>query len=166
MTMSLSKLREIVKGQGSLACCSPWGCKEWDMTQQLNTYINNVCIGLPLWLSSKESTCNAGDAGDICWIPGLGKFPGGGHGNPLKYSCLENPMDRGAWQATVHKVTKSRTPLKWLSTNAHMCIAELLCCNLKSTQYCKSTIFQQQQKNCKDCKTQYSHYNETMFPTC
>ena len=143
MTMSLSKLREIVKGQGSLACCSPWGCKEWDMTQQLNTYINNVCIGLPLWLSSKESTCNAGDAGDICWIPGLGKFPGGGHGNPLKYSCLENPMDRGAWQATVHKVTKSRTPLKWLSTNAHMCIAELLCCNLKSTQYCKSTIFQQ-----------------------
>jgi len=53
---------------------------------------------------SKESTCNAGDTG---LIPGLGRSPGGGHGDPLKYSCLENPMDRGAWQATVHGVAKS-----------------------------------------------------------
>ena len=48
----------------------------------------------------KESASNAGDLGSI---PGLGRSPGGGHGNPLQYSCLENPMDRGAWQATVHK---------------------------------------------------------------
>ena len=48
---------------------------------------------------SKESTCNAGDLG---LIPGLGRSPGGGHGNPLQNSCLENPMDRGAWWATVH----------------------------------------------------------------
>ena len=44
-------------------------------------------------------------------IPGLGRSPGGGHSNPLQYSCLENPMDRGAWQATVHEVTKSWTQL-------------------------------------------------------
>ena len=45
-------------------------------------------------------------AGDVGSIPGSGRSPGGGHGNPLQYSCLENPMDRGAWQATVHEVTK------------------------------------------------------------
>ena len=49
------------------------------------------------------------NAGDVSSIPGLGKFPGGGHGNPLQYSCLENPMDRGAWRATVHKVTELDT---------------------------------------------------------
>ena len=55
-------------------------------------------IGLSQWLSGKESTCNAGDTG---LITGSGRFPGGGHSNPLQYFCLENPMDRGAWQATV-----------------------------------------------------------------
>ena len=54
------------------------------------------------------SACNAGDPGSI---PGLGRSPGEGNGNPLQYSCLENPMDRGAWWATVHGVTKSRTRL-------------------------------------------------------
>ena len=61
------------------------------------------------WLSSKESVCNAGDLEDSGLIPGLGRYPGRGHGNPLQYSCLENPMDRGAWPATVNGVTKSRT---------------------------------------------------------
>ena len=60
-------------------------------------------LGLPQWLSGKESACNAGTAGDVGWIPGLGRSPGGGHGDPLQYSCLENPMDRGAWRAIVHK---------------------------------------------------------------
>ena len=60
----------------------------------------------------KESTCNAGDAS---WIPGLERSPGGGHGNPLQYPCLENPMDRGAWWNTVHTVAKSCTWLKQLS---------------------------------------------------
>ena len=54
------------------------------------------------------SACNAGDPGSI---PGLGRSPGEGNGNPLQYSCLENPMDRGAWWATVHGVAKSRTRL-------------------------------------------------------
>ena len=57
---------------------------------------------------SKESACNAADLGSI---PGLGRSPGGGHGRSLQCSCLENPMDRGAWRATVHGVTKSRTQL-------------------------------------------------------
>ena len=58
----------------------------------------------------KESACNAGDAEDIGLIPGSGRSPGGGHGNLLQYSCLENPMDRGgAWWAIVHRVAKSDT---------------------------------------------------------
>ena len=64
----------------------------------------------------KNPPANAGDVRDTGSIPGLGRYPGGGHGNPLQYSCLENPMDRGAWWATVHGVTKSLTQLKNLST--------------------------------------------------
>ena len=52
--------------------------------------------GLPRWLSGKESACNAGDAGDTSWIPGSGISPGVENGNPLRYSCMENPMDTGA----------------------------------------------------------------------
>ena len=64
--------------------------------------------GFPQWLSSKESACNAGDTRDLGSIPGLGRSPGGREGNPLQYFCLENPMDRGAWWATVHRVTKNQ----------------------------------------------------------
>jgi len=66
-------------------------------------------MGLPQWLSSKEFACSAGAAEEVGLIPGLGGSPGGGHGNPLQDSCLENAMDRGAWQATVHRVTKTWT---------------------------------------------------------
>ena len=61
---------------------------------------------------------NAGDVRDVGLIPGLGRSPGGWHSNPLQYSCLENPMGRGAWQATVHRVTKSWTQLKQLDMHA------------------------------------------------
>ena len=57
----------------------------------------------------KNLSDNAGDIRDLGSIPGSGRFPGGGHGNPLQYSCLKNPMDRGAWWAMVHSVTKSQT---------------------------------------------------------
>ena len=57
----------------------------------------------------KESLANPGDARDVSSVSGFGRFPGEGNGNPLQYSCLENSMDRGAWWATVHGVTKSRT---------------------------------------------------------
>ena len=59
--------------------------------------------------AGKEFTCNAGDTGDAGWILGLGSFPGGGNGNPLEFSCLGNPRDRGAWCTTVHGITKSQT---------------------------------------------------------
>ena len=62
--------------------------------------------GFPGGSEVKASACNVGDLGSI---PGLGRFPGEGSGNPLQYSCLENPMDGGAWWATVHGVTQSRT---------------------------------------------------------
>ena len=70
-----------------------------------------IMVGLPSWLSSKESAGNAGDAGDAGdadLIPGWGRSPGGGNGNPLQCSCLENPMDREAWRAAVHGVTRVR----------------------------------------------------------
>ena len=65
-------------------------------------------VGFPGGSDGKESACNAGDLG---LIPGSGRSPGGGHGNPLLYSYLENSMDRGVWQVTVHGVTKSQTQL-------------------------------------------------------
>ena len=64
----------------------------------------------------KKPAANAGDVRDAGSIPGLRRSPGGGHSNPLQYSCLENPTDRGARWATVHRVAKSRTRLKRLST--------------------------------------------------
>ena len=66
----------------------------------------------------KNPPADAGDISDTGLIPGLGRSSGGGHGNPLQYSCLENPMDRGAWRATVHRMVKSWTQLKRLSTHA------------------------------------------------
>ena len=64
--------------------------------------------GFPSGSVGKESACNAGDKGDAGLIPGLGRSPGGGNDNPLQYSCLENPVDRGAWRDSVHGITKSR----------------------------------------------------------
>ena len=81
-------------------------------------YSSMCVLGLPRWLSGKESAWNARDTGGTGLIPGSGRSLGGGHGNPLQYSCLENPMDRGAWRATVHGVTKSWTQpnTTWLSS--------------------------------------------------
>ena len=64
----------------------------------------------------KNLPANAGDLRDVSSIPGSGISPGRGYKNPLQCSCLENPMDRGTWQATVHRVAKSQTRLKRLST--------------------------------------------------
>ena len=68
---------------------------------------------LPWWLRSKEFACNAGDSGSIL---GLRRSPGEGNGNPLQYSCLGNPMDRGGWWARVHEVTKESDMTEQLST--------------------------------------------------
>ena len=66
----------------------------------------------------KNLYANTGDIRDTGSVPELGRSPGGGHGNPLQYSCLENPMDRGSWWATVHGVTKSQIWLKQISMHA------------------------------------------------
>ena len=86
-----------------------------DMTR-IRSFINilNFCfidfllnsVGFPCGSAGKESTCN-GNVGDLALIPGLGRSPGEGNGNPLQYSCLGNSMDRGAWQTTAHGVAKS-----------------------------------------------------------
>ena len=85
------------QGRGSLVGYSPRGRKELDTTERLH-----------LTSEVKASACNAGDLGSI---PGSGRYLGEGNGNPLQYSCLENPMDGGAWWATAHRVAKSRTQL-------------------------------------------------------
>ena len=74
---------------------------------ELVTLSQLTSLGLPRWPSGKESAHNAGASGDAGSIPGWGRSPGGGHGNPLQYSCLENLMDRGARQAIVHGVAKT-----------------------------------------------------------
>ena len=71
-----------------------------------------MCALCQVALVVKNPPANAGDIRDADSIPGLGRSPGGGFGNPLQYSCLENHMDRGAWQATVHRVAKSPARLK------------------------------------------------------
>ena len=91
-----------------------------------NVFLKNMCMcrasqGV---LAVKNPPANSGDIRDASLIPGSGRSPGGGHRNPLQCSCLENPMDRGAWQATVHRVAKSWTGLKWLSTHSRVEVCE------------------------------------------
>ena len=76
-----------------------------------------VAIGFPGGASGDKPACQCRDVGSI---PRSGRFPGGGHGNPLQYSYLENPMDKGSRRATVLGVTKSQTQPKWLSMHAHV----------------------------------------------
>ena len=78
-------------------------CKGPGFNLWSGNYIPHAVLGFPGSSVSKESACNAGDLGSI---PGSERSPGEGNGNPFQYSCLENPMGRGAWQATVHGVTK------------------------------------------------------------
>ena len=68
------------------------------MIEYIFGWASQVALGV------KNPPANAGDVRDSVLIPGLGKFPGGGHGNPVQYFCLENPLDRGAWRATVHRL--------------------------------------------------------------
>ena len=93
-------------GQGGLACWDSWGRRESDTTERLN------------WTELvKNPPGNSGDPRDLGSIRGSGRSSGEGHNNPLQYSCLENPMDSRAWWATVHRVPKSQTQLKQLSTH-------------------------------------------------
>ena len=94
------------EGERSLVCCSPWGCNVLDTTERLNK--NKKARGFPGGSVVKKPPANAGDAGPV---PGSGESSGGGNGNPLESSCPGNFIDRGAWQAAVHGLTKSWTQL-------------------------------------------------------
>ena len=89
-------------------------CNDLESPQIYNMYIEHIYDTYIFSSGSdgKESTSNVGDPG---LIPGWGRSLGGGNGNPLQHSCLENPTDREAWWATVHRVAQSRTQLKQLS---------------------------------------------------
>ena len=89
---------EVKAGKGTKTQISKY--LEWKVK---DLELNSVCSE---GSASKESACSTGDLGSI---PGSGRFPGGGHDNPLQHSCLEHPMDREAWWAAVHGVTKSQT---------------------------------------------------------
>ena len=96
------------EGQGSLVSYCSWGHKESDTTEQLNNEMTTTTFllsGFPGSSVVKDLPVNAGDVGSI---PGSGRSPREGNDNPLQYSCLENPMDRGAWRTTVHEVEKSQ----------------------------------------------------------
>ena len=101
-------------GPRSLACCSPWLHKKSDTRHWQCTTVR--ILGFLDGASDKEPACQVGDIRDAGSIPAFRRSPGEGNGYPLQYSCLENSMDRGAWQAAVHGVTKIWTQL---STHTH-----------------------------------------------
>ena len=94
------------------SCVFPYGLSEGEQGR-----LQYMLFGTPCGSDGKESACNAGDPG---LIPGSGRSPGEGDGYPLQFSCLENPMDRGAWWATVHGACKKSNMTKQLThTNTH-----------------------------------------------
>ena len=124
-------------GRRSLVGYSPWSHKELDRTEQLHFHFHFMfksgllaLLGIELPIHAHISGTSQvvlvvknppmQDSRNTGLIPGWERSPGGGQGNPLQFSYLENPMDRGAWQAMVHRITKSRTQLMELSTHAHI----------------------------------------------
>ena len=108
---------------------------------QLSDFTLNfhILMGFPGGSEVKASACNAGD---LSSITGLGRSPGEGNGNPLQYSCLKNPMDGGAWWATVHRITKNRTRLSD-SLQFHFLSFLLFakCVALPLSSFCSSVMF-------------------------
>ena len=95
-------------------------CILYSLSQGISKKLGSITsLEFPWWLSSKESTWNAGGTGDTGSIPGSGTPPGGGHGNSFQYSCLENSKDRGAWWATVHRVAELDTTEATEHTHMH-----------------------------------------------
>ena len=107
------------------------------LSEYLFSILEGLYLGMECWvictfwasqmaLMVKNSLANVGDIRNTDSIPGSRRFPGGGHGNPLQDSCLENPMDRGTWRATVHCFEKSQTRLPWPSMHTSMGILCLM----------------------------------------
>ena len=117
-------------GIGDLVTSPKW-LLSWELTNKKHSPLwsagGREDWGFPDGTSSKEPACQCRRCKRCRLIPGSGRYPGGECGNPLQYSCLENPMDMGAWQATVHGVTKSRTRLKRLSTGGQSASQTVKC---------------------------------------
>ena len=94
----------LIKSSDSVGNTKKWSLRDHYLASQVALVV-------------KDPPANAEDIRPMGLIPGSGRSPGEGHGSPLQYSCLENPMDRGAWQAIVHRIAQSWTWLKWLSTH-------------------------------------------------
>ena len=91
--------------------------RKWHWNLWLLWWVSLILPASRVVLVVRNAPANAGDVREAGCIPGSGRSLGGGHGNPLQYSCLEKAMDRGAWCVTVYRVSKSRTRPKWLSTD-------------------------------------------------
>ena len=120
--------------------CSFLGC---NLPSVISCFLDQ---GFPSGPAVKNAPANAGDARDVASVPGSGRCPGGGHGNPLQYSCLENPMGRGALWAPAHREAKSWTRLKWPSTHMHEYTTFCLSIHSSSvwvvSTYCKGCCFE------------------------
>ena len=139
--MGLGRLRKLVVDREAWRAAIH-GIAESDMTERRNWTELNILRASQVVLVVKNPPANAGDIiRDADLSPGLGKSSGGRHGNPQQYSCLENPMDRGAWRATVHGVSKSWTWLKWL--NMHTCTTSLRPRSILCTSVAPSVTWRQ-----------------------
>ena len=118
--------------------CSGRACWWWE--GQCLCWVPRVCLDFPGFSRGKESTWDAGDSG---LFPGSERSSGEGNGYPLQYSCLENPIDRGAWWATVHGIAKSQAVTEWL-TLSHTFHEE----SLYSAQFCCESKTALKQKVC------------------
>ena len=112
--IAVCRLSLIAASKGHSSLCFK-GCSLWLLPWSMG-FIASWHLRYFQAQSAAETTCSAGDEGNMGSIPGLRRSPAGGHGNPLQYSCLENSMDRGAWQAIVHRIAKNRT---WLNNRAN-----------------------------------------------
>ena len=138
------KQRWVDCQEAGWTCAGGWGrtrrvCAEEQVDAWVtssNTTLSNPCKDFSGGSDGKTSAYNVGNPGSV---PGLGRSPGEGNGNPLQYSCLENPMDGGAWSATVHRVAKSRTRLSdvtfTFTKSVHLMTSKSCLNNLINTKF-------------------------------
>ena len=123
LQVSVASWKDQKPGQPGLKLLGLTTQRLFNLTSRNFSFLTWYWQASQVALVVKNPPANSGDLRDAGWIPGSGRSPGGGHSNPLKHSCLENPMDRGAWWGVVHKVTKNQIWPKRLSTLAQrMCL--------------------------------------------